>query len=167
MALITSIRARVDNEISDLSAEQIPALTAIISGGANDHIIASEITEATTASAAASAQLALDLTWETNIDSATPDLSTPTLTARQTVDLTPRNVFIPTREAQILVTLSTRVSPRSLFASRFFFISRRARITDGTLSESVRITKGIAANSAQIVTNTAAISDIQDILNAQ
>ena len=159
----------MDNEISDLSAEQIPALTAIITNGANDHVIASEITEATTASSAASAQLTTNLTWESNIDlgPGVADLSTPTLTARQTADLTPRQAFIPTRNAQILVTLSTRVTPLNLYGSRFFWISRRARLTDGTLTQVVRFTGAIASNTAKIATNTAAIATLTALLAAQ
>lgn len=144
----------------------MPALAAIIAGGANDQILASEITEATTAQTNATGQLALDQAWETNIDAGTPNLDDSTLNAR-IGQLTPRNSEISAREAEILVTLNTRESPQPLYAARFFWVGRRARLNDGTLSQSVKFTKGLTSISNDEQANANAIDTSQDLLDAQ
>jgi hypothetical protein len=83
------------------------------------------------------------------------------LTARAAV-LVARETFVDATRAPQLTTLLT-----FLWGRRFFWISQRARLADGTLTESISIDKGIVKTTAQVANNTLRITEILTILGAQ
>ena len=108
-------------------------------------------------------QAALDATWEANIDLPAPFLDDANLDPRL-ADLTTRQGQITSRDAELDVTLDTRVTPLSLYGSRFAWIANRARLTNGSIVLLQQAGNGIVQVNAQIVDNTAEIDRINGIL---
>jgi len=155
--------AAVSTTITALTA-QIAAITSFLALNPvpNDHVTATDISNATAASASASAHLASTTTFATTI---TTTLSNAVLTARLTaLGPTPagREGFIDVTRGPQLSTLLT-----FLWGRRFFWITQRARLADGTLAESINFSKAVVKMDAQIVNNNLRITEILTILGAQ
>lgn len=142
---------------------QQTGLDNIIAAGANDHVLSSEIAEATSAKVDTVTQAGLDSGWEANIDLGTPDLDNAALDPRL-ADLVTRQAQITPRDAELDVTLATRVTPLNLYDSRFAWIANRARLTNGTIVLIKQAANGVVQVNAQIVDNTAEIDRINGIL---
>lgn len=155
----------MDNSRNAIDNEQLIALGNIIAAGTNDHVLPSEITEATTAQTNATTQQGLDATFEANIDTPQPtDLSTPTLTTRQG-ELTTRQTQISTRDAELDVTLKTRTVPKSFYDSRFFWIDKRANLANGSFTLQLEAGRAIVQANAQIAKNDETIAETNRLLS--
>lgn len=143
---------------------QQTGLDNIIAAGTNDHVLSSEIAEATSAKADTVSQAGLDAGWEANIDLATPDLDNAALDPRL-ADIVTRQAQATSRDAELDVTLSTRVTPKSLYNSRFFWLSARARLSNGSFSLFLEAGNGIVTVNGQIAANVETIDETNRLLS--
>lgn len=131
----------------------------------NDHVTAGDLADATAASAAASARFAVNVAYVPLVTvvphSGLSDAQIAPGGLRD-VASTARATFITGTRGPQLFTLLT-----FLWGRRFFWITQRARLADGTLASSIGITKGIASTDAQIANNTLRIAEILTVLGAQ
>lgn len=157
-------------DLDDAVAAQIVALTAQVAALTsflaynpvpNDHVSAGDIADATAALASASAQLATTTAYSGTLAFPYSGYSDASLAARGAV-LTARETFVDTvRAPQLAVILGF------LWSRRFFWISQRARLSDGTLAELINLGKAATKMSSQIADNNVRIAEVMAILLAQ
>lgn len=147
-------------------AAQVSAITAFLVANPTpvDLVTAGNIADATAASAAATAQIAANSAYLASIPYPSagpyPGLSNAALAAQAAAQAT-RQAFITTRIAQITAHLTT------LYNARFFWISSRTRLSDGTKRKYITTGLSIVSANAQIADNTARINEILTLLAAQ
>jgi hypothetical protein len=161
-----ALSAAVAAQIAALTA-QIAALTSFLANNPvpNEYVTTGDITTATTASAAASTKLALDTAYAATLLTPFSGYSNASLAARAPT-LTARETFIDVTRAPELTAPVTGTLTR-LWDARFVWITTRARMDTGTLSQYANTGQAITNTTNQIATNNATIADINTVLAAQ
>lgn len=161
----TNIQNALTAQIAALD-EQIAALTAFLADNpvANDHVTTGDLTAASTALTNAQTAKTDAQTFQASL-AADPGWSDAALDARQT-QIAARTTYITgTRGPAILAQLDT--AGTGLWHRRFYWITLRVRLADGTLATSVNFTKAADASNAQITQNQDKITSINALLAAQ
>jgi hypothetical protein len=163
-ALVTMIPAILAQNTA--LANQVSALTAFLVANpvANDHISASDISDATAASLAATAQIAANTAYLASIPYPSagpfPGMSTASITAEAVVQ-TARQAFVTSRDGELTTLLTF------LWGRRIFWIGERARLGDGTLFAYNQAVTGDARVGTLLSQSALRRQSILDVILAQ
>lgn len=161
-----ALSAAVTAQITALGL-QVSALTSFLANNPapNEYVTAGDISDATTASAAASVQLASDMGYAATLLTPFSGYSNANMAIRAPI-LTARETFIDVTRTPQLTALVTGTLTR-LWGARFIWITTRARMDTGTLAQYANTGQAVTNTTNQIATNAATIADINTVLAAQ
>lgn len=163
-ALITMIPKILDQQTA--LAGEVAGLTAFLADNPTptDLILTGDITNATTALANATAQIAANTAFLAAIPYPSagpfPGLSNANLAARAAAQAA-RQAQIATRKGQLTTLLTL------LYNTRFFYIEMRTRLSDGTRRKFYTLGVALTVSQNQVIDNTARISQILTLLAGQ